>query len=127
MKAIGEDVLGNTAKLLGSLKVMKTQYEKVFAEHVSSAIQRATALGLKATWTTAKHLDALAATVDANPGQTRDVLGECYNVSAYQQLLAKKFEKSGHFQRQKDKPVGEQLDSLLDQLVKQTAQAETQG
>lgn len=118
---------------------MKTQYEKVFAEHVSNAIQRATALGLKATWTTAKHLDALADTIVAAQSvlpdddftkdreTVRDVLGECYNVSAYQQLLAKKFEKSGHFQRQKDKPVGEQLDSLLDQLVKQTAQAETQG
>ena len=96
---------------------MKTEYEKMFAQHVGAALERATAIGAKATWTTAKHLDALAATIDANVGQTREVLGECYNVSAYQQVLAKKFEKSGHFQRSKDKPVGEQVDDLLAQLA----------
>ena len=93
----------------------------MFTQHVAAALEKAQSLGIKASWSTAKHLDALAATIDAHPGQTRDVLGECYNVSAYQQVLAKKFEKSGHFQRQKDKPVGEQLDSVLDKLAADAA------
>jgi len=112
------------------MKVMKMQYEETFAEHVAATLAKAQSLGIKATWSTAKHLDALAETISLVVGAqeggssvedtakaVRDVLGECYNVSAYQQVLAKKFEKTGHFQRQKDRSVGEQLDSMLDKLV----------
>ena len=101
-----------------SLKYMKATYEATFASHVKTALERAVAIGAKATWTTAKHLDALSAAIDANPGATRDVLGECYNVSAYQQVLAKKFEKTGHFQRSATKTASENVDDLLSELVK---------
>lgn len=95
---------------------MKTQYETVFAAHVAAALQKATELGIKATWSTAKHLDALAETIEKND-DVRDVLKECYNVSAYQQLLAAKFAKSGHFQREGKKSTAERLDSVLDKLA----------
>lgn len=99
---------------------MKAGYEKVFAAHVATAIERATAIGSKATWSTAKHLDALADVLREFPAELRDALTECYNVSAFQQLLAKKFEKSGHFQRAAQKTASEQVDDLISQLAKQT-------
>lgn len=114
---------------------MKTQYEKVFVAHVGNAIEKAKALGAKATWTTEKHLDALAATVAVTldamilatapedrikwEATIRDVLGECYNVSAYQQMLAKKFEKLGHFQREGKKSTAAQVDDIFAELLKQ--------
>lgn len=100
---------------------MKTEYEQVFVAHVATAVEKAQALGSKATWTTAKHLDALAEACTKFPDRVRDVLQECYNVSAYQQVLAKKFAALGHFQREKDKPVGAQLDDMLSKLVAETA------
>lgn len=96
---------------------MKAENEKVFASHVGNAIERAVALGAKATWTTAKHLDALADAIRAQPEAVRETLTECYNVSAYQQMLAKRFEKSGHFQRTATKTNAEQVDDLISQLV----------
>lgn len=110
-------------------KSMKTQYEKVFVAHVGRAIEKAKALGAKATWTTEKHLDALAEAIDVACGPTdgndeaiaatRDCLGECYNISAYQQMLAKKFEKLGHFQREGRKSVAAQADDVFAELLKQ--------
>lgn len=102
---------------------MKAQYEKVFAAHVAQAVEKAVGLGIKATWSTAKHLDALAAVLNEiaeSGGDMRDALGECYNVSAFQQLLAKKFEKSGHFQRTAQKTNAEQVDDLISQLAAKT-------
>ena len=120
-KAMDVDVLGNYAKLYGSLKLMKTTYEKVFAQHVAAKIAKAQALGIKASWTTANHLDALAATIQAEPTAVRDILGECYNVSAFQQMLAKKFEKVGHFQRSSAKPIAEQADDVFAMLAADVA------
>ncbi len=103
---------------------MKTQYEKVFVAHVGVKIAKAKELGIGASWTTANHLDALAECLTVHPiEQARDILGECYNVSAYQQLLAKRFEKvpGGHFQREGKKPVGAQVDDLLAALVADAA------
>lgn len=101
---------------------MNTSNEKVFASHVGAKLEKAKALGIKASWTTADHLNALAEAcwdVASTGGKDgiRDVLGECYNVSAYQQLLAKRFEKLGHFQREKVKAVSEQLDDELSKLI----------
>lgn len=97
---------------------MTNANEAVFAAHVKLAVERAVAIGAKATWTTEKHLTALAEAVKANPEGTLETLKECYNVSAFQQLLAKKFEKSGHFQRQAIKSVAEQADDLISQLAR---------
>jgi hypothetical protein len=107
---------------------MKTSYEKVFASHVSAKLTKAAELGISASWTTANHLDALADvcwSVSSTGGKDgiRDVLGECYNVSAFQQMLAKKFEKvpGGHFQREKSKPVSEQADDVFAMLARDVA------
>ncbi len=121
---MNEDVLGDSAKLLGSMKVMKTTYEKVFASHVAAKLTKAGALGISASWTTANHLDALAEAITSHPSeQTRDILGECYNVSAFQQMLAKKFEKvpGGHFQRERTKDIKEQADDVFAALARDTA------
>lgn len=102
---------------------MKTSYEKIFAQHVGSKLQKAKDLGIKASWTTANHLDALAECIAAHPvEQARDILGECYNVSAYQQLLAKRFEKLGHFQREGKKSAPEALDDMLSRLAAEHSQ-----
>ena len=124
------DVLGNYAKLYGSFLKMKTQYEKVFAAHVQAKVVKAKELGINASWTTANHLDALAATIQAEPTAVRDILGECYNVSAFQQMLAKKFEKVGHFQRSSTKPIAEQADDVFAMLAADVAKptaAQPQG
>lgn len=104
---------------------MKTAYEKVFVAHVASKLNKAKELGSKATWTTANHLEALAAcicetAVDgiAHREAVLDVLSECYNVSAYQQMLAKKFEKLGHFQREGKKSTAAQVDDIFAELLK---------
>jgi DNA-binding ferritin-like protein len=97
---------------------MKTQYEKVFVSHVGQAIERAKTLGVKATWSTEKHLDALAEVVKLPEVDVRDAIGECYNISAYQQMLAKKFEKLGHFQREGRKSVAQQADDVFAELLK---------
>lgn len=98
---------------------MKNAYERVFVAHVGQAIERAKTLGVKATWSTEKHLDALADTCKLEGVDIRDVLGECYNISAYQQMLAKKFEKLGHFQREGRKSVAQQADDVFAELLKQ--------
>lgn len=96
---------------------MKAQNEKVFAAHVGAAVERAVTIGAKATWTTEKHLTALAEAITQAPEATLETLKECYNVSAFQQLLAKKFEKSGHFQRAATKSSVEQVDDLISLLA----------
>ena len=92
---------------------MKQQYETVFTKHVTAAVQKALALGTTATWSTEKHLDALAEACLSDINDIRGCLGECYNVSAFQQTLAKKFAKTGHFQREKVKGAAERLDDTL--------------
>lgn len=108
---------------------MKTKYELVFASHVGAKLTKAKELGIVPSWTTANHLDALAevlleAAQQSDPElalvAVRDALGECYNVSAFQQMLAKKFEKLGHFQREGKKPVSEQADDVFAMLARET-------
>lgn len=100
---------------------MKAEYAKVFAERVRSEMAKADALGINATWSTAKHLDALAATLEANPGAIRDVLGECYNVSQFQQELDKASRKAGkkHFLRDGGKTPAERAESLMESILRQ--------
>lgn len=113
---------------------MKTTYEQVFVAAVAAKIAKSKELGISASWSTANHLDALAACiskhVDDVPQGTdmtplvRDILGECYNVSAFQQMLAKKFEKlpGGHFQRETKKSIAEQADDVFAALARETTQ-----
>lgn len=99
---------------------MKTQYETIMVKHVAAKLAKAKELGISASWSTANHLDALTEVINSVPAeQVRDALGECYNVSAFQQALAKKFEGKGHFQREATKSAKEKVDSLLDELAKQ--------
>lgn len=87
------------------------------AKAVGVKLAKATELGIKASWTTANHLDALSNVIKEFPAETREILGECYNVSAFQQMLAKKFEKLGHFQREGKKSVPDQLDDVFAKLA----------
>lgn len=92
---------------------MQAAYQTVFFAAVRAKLEKAKALGIKASWTTKDHLDALAEAIKAHPEQVRDVLGECYNVSAFQQLLAKTFVKTGDFQREAAKSPSTVVDELL--------------
>ena len=85
---------------------------------VGVKLAKAQELGIKASWSTANHLDALAEVINAYPGEVREVLAQCYNVSAFQQMLAKKFESKGHFQRATAKPISEQADDVFAQLAR---------
>lgn len=107
---------------------MKAQYEAVFTAAVIAKVKAAQEMGIKATWRTQDHLAALADVVlDALPseaedwtkarGITYDVLTECYNVSAFQQSLAKKFAAAGHFQRTAEKGAKEKVDDMLVQFA----------
>jgi len=100
---------------------MKAIYEKVFVAHVAAKLQKAKDLGINASWTSANHLDALAEACKLEGVDIRDVLGECYNISAYQQALAKKFAaaKSPHFQREEKKTASQNLDDAIAQLAAQ--------
>lgn len=107
---------------------MKAKYEAAFARHVKAAVERAVAIGAKATWSTEKHLDALAEAIEGcgDAAERRDCIGECYNVSQFQQKLAKRFEGTGHFQREKGKDAKERVDDFLASIVAE-AKATPQG
>jgi len=119
-KAVDVGDAGNSASPYEFIN-MQTKYEAIMAKAVGVKLTKATELGIKASWTTANHLDALADVIDAFPEETREILGECYNVSAFQQMLAKKFEKLGHFQRSATKPTSEQADDLFAKLAADVA------
>lgn len=106
---------------------MKTEYEKVMLDAVKAKLAKAQELGIKASWTTQDHLRAVAKVIVETVPQVNDesadvsklsdsvfdALSETYNVSAFQQKLAKVFEKSGHFQREGRKSVAQEADELV--------------
>lgn len=107
-------------------KNMKAQYEAVFTAAVIAKVKAAQEMGIKASWRTQDHLAALAdcitkmhvAALERQSGEnevgiTLDVLTECYNVSAFQQSLAKKFAATGHFQRTAEKSTATKVDELV--------------
>lgn len=113
---MGEDGLAIPLDSSGSFKVMKAEYEKVMLGHVRAKLEKAQGLGIKASWTTRDHLNALTDVVMTCGGEREkvlDALEECYNVSAFQQKLAKTFKESGHFQRDGRKSVSEEADELV--------------
>lgn len=100
---------------------MKAEYLKVFAPKVHAKMSAADAIGSKTTWTTRDHLSALAELVAGKEqAQALDILTECYNVSAFQQTLAKAYKTTGHFQRDGK----QQLSSIVAEL---TAAVAAQG
>ncbi len=103
---------------------MKAQYETVFSNAVITKVKAAQEMGIKATWRTQDHLSALADAIqqaEASEGDRKavvyDVLTDCYNVSAFQQSLAKKFAATGHFQRTADKSAKDKVDDMLAQFA----------
>lgn len=106
---------------------MKATYEAVFTASVIAKVKSAQELGIKASWRTQDHMLALAQAIEgklagdadlAKPtADIVDVLTECYNVSAFQQSLAKKFAATGHFQRTAEKGAKEKVDDLLAQFA----------
>ena len=96
---------------------MKAQYEAVFTAAVIAKVKAAQEMGIHASWRTQDHLgtlaEVLAQSADIGKGPFYDILTECYNVSAFQQSLAKKFAATGHFQRTAGVPVKDQADALI--------------
>jgi hypothetical protein len=95
---------------------MKAQYEAVFTAAVITKVKAAQEMGIHASWRTQDHLAALADAIagcNLEKAGIYDVLTECYNVSAFQQGLAKKFAATGHFQRTAVVPAKDQADALI--------------
>lgn len=109
---------------------MKAEYQVRFASAVAAKVKSAEAIGSKTSWTTRDHLTVLASLLtQVSEAQALDVLTECYNVSAFQQSLAKvpTFKAAGHFQRDgKGTPSLDSLIAMLDS-AKVPAPEATQG
>lgn len=107
---------------------MKAQYEAVFTAAVIAKVKAAQEMGIHASWRTQDHLAALAQVIADLSESTDikaaiyDVLTECYNVSAFQQSLAKKFAATGHFQRAAEKSAKDKVDDMLAQFAATLAQ-----
>lgn len=92
---------------------MKAEYLKVFAPAVLQKMQAADAIGSKTTWTTRDHLAALSELLADKPKAAAfDILTECYNISAFQQTLAKAYKPTGHFQREAAKGLSTVVSEL---------------
>lgn len=95
-------------------KSMKAEYLKVFAPAVHAKMAAADAIGSKTTWTTRDHLGALARLIAGKSEvESLDILTECYNVSAFQQTLAKAYKPTGHFQRDAKTNLSSVMTELL--------------
>ena len=103
---------------------MKATYEAVFTAAVIAKVKSSQELGIKASWRTQDHLSALADVIIAmeqSESETKacvlDVLSDCYNVSAFQQSLAKKFAATGHFQRTAERSAKDKVDDMIAQFA----------
>ena len=114
---------------------MNKQNDGIFTKHVAARLEKAKTLGINATWRTEDHLSALAESIwialDIAHGEQTDerflglileTLEECYNVSQYQQMLARRFKGTTHFQRAEKKSTAEALDDEIAKLVAQAKQ-----
>lgn len=98
------------------------QVEEIFAKHLKAALEKAVVLGIKASWSTEKHLAALSEALQgAEKADIPEILRQWYNISAYQQTLAKRFANTGHFQREGKKSVSAEdyMAALASELIKQ--------
>jgi hypothetical protein len=106
---------------------MKQEYANVFAMRAVAKVEKAKGMGSKTTWSTDDHLAAMAeclAKVDVPAGKDaaevfESVLKETYNVSAFAQYLAKRYDGTGHFVRSEKKAV--KADAFSDALSAQIA------
>lgn len=104
--------------------------QKLQGEAVKQRLERSTAIGSKATWSTEDHA-AMVGSILANAvelGETSaqelgDLFHKVYNISAFQQKLAKSFKAHGHFQRD-DKP--KDADGFMASLAAELAKKEGQ-
>ena len=97
---------------------MNNQNAKIFTEAVKAKVEKSNSLGTKSSWSTEDHLKAMAQAVEQDGGvSTLAVLTDTYNISGFQQKLAKAFEPTGHFQREKQKKISS--DDLISQLAKE--------
>ena len=107
------------------LNIMKAQYEAVFTTAVIAKVKAAQEMGIHASWRTQDHLSALADVIisseptakDFEKAAIFDILTECYNVSAFQQSLAKKFAATGHFQRTAERSAKDKVDDMIAQFA----------
>lgn len=80
----------------------EAQANDIIKQAVSARIAKAKEIGAKASWSTENHLDmlndllGLAQSVE----ERRALLGRYYNVSQFQQELARDFAGTGHFVRE---------------------------
>ncbi len=107
----------------------KSQIEAMFAQGLKAKMDKAVALGIKATWLMEDHLDVATRVIMAEAGlvdndgeatvynSLRDVVQATYNHSAFAQRIEKAFKTTGHFQRAEKKPA--QLSDVFAQLAKQ--------
>lgn len=94
---------------------MKAEYLKEFLPAVNAKVANAEAMGSKTTWTTRDHLATLAKVIAGkDENAALDVLTECYNISAFQQTLAKvpSYKAKGHFQREGKQGLSDILATL---------------
>ena len=93
---------------------------KIFADAVRAKVRLAEANGTKTSWSTEDHLKAMAKAIEEDGGvSTLAVLEDTYNISGFQQKLAKTFESAGHFQRRREKQKKISSDDLISQLAKE--------
>lgn len=97
---------------------MNNQNAKIFTEAVKAKVEKSNSLGTKSSWSTEDHLKAMAQAVEQDGGvNTLAVLADTYNISGFQQKLAKAFESTGHFQRRREKNISS--DDLISQLARE--------
>lgn len=96
---------------------MKAAHEAVFAQHLKAKLEKSNALGTKASWSTEDHLKAVAdCLAPAQPEDFYEILKDVYNISGFQQRIAKTFAASGHFQRE-GKARAQTAEDLIAQLA----------
>lgn len=96
---------------------------KAFSAAAAAKVNKSNAIGSKASWSTFDHLEVLSTVLKTNPEQITVLLGDAYNISAWQQTLAKLFEKSGHFQREATRKTVDSTLTELSALAADTAKA----
>lgn len=98
---------------------MQKEYQATFAVAVMAKVRNAESIQSITSWTTQDHLSTLAKLIAQKVGGDAavvgDILKDCYNISAFQQSLAKleQFKSKGHFQRNAASPT---LDTLVASL-----------
>lgn len=108
------------------------EIQKMQQDAVKAKVEKAVALGMKASWTMSDHLDLSARILEAavqshvEYDEIRDVVQKTYNHSAFAQKLEKAFEKFGHFQRE-GRGTRIPVENFMEGLAKEIAAKEGQA